>query len=94
MVVRVAQGLHEALSRVEQERLRERFLEANPSELKVKIEHEPESAISTAPLSLAKTAEEKLRAYWDLKGAPPAEQQERLLAKLAQIEAEVLSHQN
>ena len=70
------------------------MLEANPAELKVKIEHEPASAIQTAPLSLANTAEEKLRAYWDLKGAPPAAQQERLLAKLAQIEAEVMSHQN
>jgi len=94
VVVRVAQGLHEALSRDEQERLRECLLEANPAELKVKIEHEPESAIQTAPLSLAKTAEEKLRAYWKLKGAPPVEQQERLLAKLAQIEAEVMSQQN
>src|SRR5439155_16129264 len=89
VVVRVAQGLHEARSRVEQERLRERLLEANPSELKVKIEHEPESAIPTAPLSLAKTAEEKLRAYWDLKGAPPMEQQERLLAKLLYIVEDV-----
>ncbi len=94
VVVRVAQALHEALSRDQQERLRERLLEANPAELKVKIEHEPESAIQTAPLSLAKTAEEKLRAYWKLKGAPRVEQQERLLAKLAQIESEVLSHQN
>jgi hypothetical protein len=94
MVVRVAEGLHEALGRDEQERLRERLLEANPAELKVKIEHEPEKAIETATLSLANTAEEKLRAYWKLKGAPPVEQQERLLAKLAQIEAEVLSDQN
>jgi len=71
VVVRVAQALHEALSRDQQERLRERLLEANPAELKVKIEHEPESAIQTAPLSLAKTAEDKLRAYWDLKGCLP-----------------------
>ena len=94
VVVRVTRGLHEALSRDEQERLRKRLLEANPAELKVKIEHEPENAIETAPLSLAKSAEEKLRAYWDLKGAPPVEQQGRLLAKLAQIEAAVMSHQN
>jgi DNA repair exonuclease SbcCD nuclease subunit len=94
VVVRVSQGLHEALSRDEQERLRERLLEANPAELKVKIEHEPEKAIETATLSLAKTAEEKLRAYWKLKGAPSMEQQERLLAKLAQIEAAVMSNQN
>jgi hypothetical protein len=81
VVVRVSQGLHEALSRDEQERLRERLLEANPAELKVKIEHEPEKAIETATLSLAKTAEEKLRAYWKLKGAPSMEQQERLLGE-------------
>ena len=60
----------------------------------MKIEHEPEKAIETATLNLAKTAEEKLRAYWKLKGAPSMEQQERLLAKLAQIEAAVMSNQN
>jgi hypothetical protein len=35
--------------------------------------------------------EDKLRAYWEMKGAPPLDQQERLLAKLGQIEAAVAS---
>ena len=42
LVVTVAKGLHESLSREEQARLREQLLKANPAELKVKIEHEPE----------------------------------------------------
>ncbi len=92
LVVTVAKGLHESLSREEQARLRERLLKAQPGELKVKIEHEPEGPTENAPLSLAKTAEEKLRAYWVLKGEPPIERQERLLAKLAQIESSVLAH--
>jgi len=94
LVVTVAKGLHESLGREEQERLRERLLEANPAELKVKIEHEPETAIETAPLSVAGAAEDKLRAYWALKGAPPAGQQQRLLSKLAQVESAVLSQHN
>lgn len=91
VVVTVGKGLHEALSRDEQERLREQLLEANPAELKVKIEHEPEGNRETAPLSLARSAEEKLRAYWELKGAPSLEEQARLLAKLTQVEAAVLA---
>ena len=91
LVVTVAKGLHESLSREEQARLREQLLKANPAELKVKIEHEPEGPTEIAPLSLAKTAEGKLRAYWALKGEPPVERQERLLAKLAQIESSVLT---
>jgi hypothetical protein len=94
LVVTVAKGLHESLGREEQERLKERLLEANPAELKVKIEHEPETAIETAPLSVARAAEDKLRAYWALKGAPPAGQQQRLLSKLAQVESAVLSQHN
>lgn len=89
VVVTVGKGIHEALGREEQEELRERLLAGNPAELKVKIEHEAETAIETAPLSLAKSAEEKLRAYWELKGAPPADQQERLLARLIEVEAAV-----
>ena len=42
LVVTVAKGLHESLSREEQARLREQLLKAKPAELKVKIEHEPE----------------------------------------------------
>jgi len=87
----VAKGLHESLSREEQERLREQLLKANPAELKVKIEHEPEGPTEIVPLRLAKTAEDKLRAYWAIKGEPPVERQERLLAKLAQIESSVLT---
>ena len=86
VVVTVGKGIHEALSREEQEALRERLLAANPAELKVKIEHEAETATETAPLSIAKSAEDKLRAYWNLKGSPPANQQERLLARLIQVE--------
>ncbi len=86
VVVTVGNGIHEALSREEQAKLRERLLAANPSELKVKIEHEAEMATDTAPLSVAKGAEEKLRAYWELKGSPAPDQQERLLARLGQIE--------
>jgi hypothetical protein len=91
LVVTVAKGLHESLSREDQARLREQLLKANPAELKVKIEHEPEDPTEITPLSLAKTAEDKLRAYWVLKGEPPIERQERLLAKLAQIESSVLA---
>jgi hypothetical protein len=91
LVVTVAKGLHESLSREEQASLREQLLKAKPAELKVKIEHEPEGLTESAPLSLAKTAEDKLRAYWALKGEPPVERQERLLAKLAQVESSVLT---
>ena len=91
LVVTVAKGLHESLSREEQAKLREQLLKAQPAELKIKIEHEPEGPTETAPLSLAKTAEDKLRAYWALKGEPPVDRQERLLAKLAQIESSVLT---
>ena len=91
VVVTVAKGLHESLSRDEQERLKEQVLEANPAELKVKIEHEPEAQIETTSLSVARSAEDKLRAYWVLKGTPPVEQQARLLSKLAQVESALLS---
>jgi len=93
IVVTVAKGLHETLSREEQERLRDQLLEANPAELKVKIEHEPDETTEAAPLILAKTAEEKLKAYWSLKGEPVADVQQRLITKLARIEAAVLSQE-
>jgi len=92
VVVSISKGQHISLGRVEQDRLRERLLEANPAELKVKIEREPETEGETTPLSVARTAEDKLRAYWVLKGAPPIDQQQRLLLKLAQVESIVLSH--
>ncbi len=94
VVVTVGKGIHEALSREEQEDLREHLLAANPAELKVKIEHEAETTTDTARLSGAKSAEEKLRAYWALKGAPPVEQQKRLLARLTQVEQAVLVQQD
>ena len=94
VVVAMAKGLHVCLGREEQERLRERLLEANPAELKVKIEHEPESEMETASLSVARSAEDKLRAYWTLKGAPPVDQQQRLLSKLVQVESAVLAQHN
>jgi DNA repair exonuclease SbcCD nuclease subunit len=93
VVVTVAKGLHAALSREEQEWLREQLFEANPAELKVKIEHQPDETTDAAPLTLAKTAEEKLKAYWSLKGAPVADLQHRLITKLARIEAAVLSQE-
>ena len=90
LVVTVAKGLYESLGREEQEKLRERLLEANPAELKVKIEHQSEETTETAGVTLAKTAEDKLRAYWALKGEPAPEQRQRLLAKLSQVETAVL----
>lgn len=91
VVVSIPKGPHASLGRDDQERLRERLLEANPAELKVKIEPQPENEGETTPLSVARTAEDKLRAYWALKGAPPVDQQQRLLCKLAQVESAVLS---
>jgi len=44
-----------------------------------------------APIAAARSAEEKLRAYWAMKGNPSADRQERLLAKLAEVEKAVLS---
>jgi len=94
VVVSVGKGLHVSLGREEQERLRELLLEANPAELKVKIEREPETEAETTSVSVARTAEDKLRAYWALKGRPPVDQQQRLLCKLAQIESVLLSQHN
>ena len=89
VVVRVPKGPG-LLSREEQENLRERLLVANPAELKVKIEHDPDITTEPAPIALARSAEEKLRAYWAMKGTPPPERQERLVAKLAALEQIVL----
>src|SRR5437867_10160622 len=90
VVVRVPKGPG-LLSREEQEDLREKLLAANPAELKVKIEHDPDIPTEPAPLANARSAEEKLRAYWAMKGAPPPERQERLVAKLSALETVVLS---
>ena len=94
VVVTVGKGLHESLSREAQDELREMLLAGNPSELKLKIERPQETGTDVAPLSMAKTAEQKLRAYWEMKGRPPADRQERLLTKLAEIEAAVSSLRN
>jgi hypothetical protein len=87
VVVTVAKGAHQKLGREAQEDLRERLLAAGPAELKLKIEREAEAEEFVLRVSQAHSAEAKLRAYWDIKGAPPPDQQERLLAKLAHLEA-------
>jgi hypothetical protein len=81
------------LSREQQDNLREKLLAANPAELKVKIEHDADLLAEPAPIAAAHSAEEKLRAYWAMKGTPPADRQERLLAKLAVVEKSVLLNQ-
>jgi DNA repair exonuclease SbcCD nuclease subunit len=91
VVVTVPNGPDRLLSREQQENLREKLLSANPAELKVKIEHEAELQAEPAPIVAARSAEEKLRAYWAMKGAPPADRQEKLLAKLADVEKTLLS---
>ena len=90
VVVRVPKGPG-LLSREEQENLREKLLAASPAELKVKIEHDPDIPAEPGPLAAARSAEEKLRAYWAMKGAPPPERLERLVAKLAALERVGLS---
>jgi DNA repair exonuclease SbcCD nuclease subunit len=91
VVVTVPNGPDHLLSREQQDNLREKLLAANPAELKVKIEHDADIPAEPAPIAAAHSAEEKLRAYWTMKGAPPAERQERLLARLAEVENAVLS---
>jgi DNA repair exonuclease SbcCD nuclease subunit len=91
VVVTVPNGPDRLLSREQQENLREKLLAACPAELKVKIEHDADLPAEPAPIVVARSAEEKLRAYWAMKGAPPADRQERLLAKLAEIENRALS---
>jgi exonuclease SbcD len=91
VVVTVPNGPDHLLSREQQENLREKLLAANPAELKVKIEHDADLPAEPAPIAAARSAEEKLRAYWAMKGSPPTERQERLLTKLAEVEKAVLS---
>jgi exonuclease SbcD len=93
VVVTVPNGPDRLLSREQQENLREKLLAACPAELKVKIEHNAHLPAVPAPIAAARSAEEKLRAYWAMKGAPPADRQERLLAKLAEVEKAVLACQ-
>ncbi|MGD0325762.1 MAG: metallophosphoesterase [Terriglobia bacterium] len=91
VVVTVPNGPDHVLSREQQDNLKEKLLAANPTELKVKIEHDAELPAEPAPIAAARSAEEKLRAYWTMKGSPPADRQERLLTKLAEVEKAVLS---
>jgi exonuclease SbcD len=93
VVVTVPNGPDRLLSREQQENLREKLLAASPAELKVKIEHDAELPAGPTPIAAARSAEEKLRAYWAMKSGVPADRQERLLAKVAEIENEVLSSQ-
>jgi DNA repair exonuclease SbcCD nuclease subunit len=93
VVVTVPNGPDRLLSREQQENLREKLLAACPAELKVKIEHDADLPAEPAPIAAARSAEDKLRAYWAMKGTPPADRQERLLAKLAEVEKETLSSQ-
>jgi DNA repair exonuclease SbcCD nuclease subunit len=92
VVVRVPNGPDRLLSREQQDNLKEKLLAAGPAELKVKIERDTGVAPQPAPISLARSAEEKLRAYWGMKGLPPSDRQERLLAKLAKVEAGVIGN--
>ena len=91
VVVTVPNGPDHLLSREQQDILREKLLAAAPAELKVKIEHDADLPSEPAPITAAHSAEEKLRAYWAMKGTPPADRQGRLLAKLAEVEDAVLS---
>ena len=91
VVVTVPYGPDHLLNREQQDILKEKLLAANPAELKVKIEHDAEILAEPAPIAAARSAEEKLRAYWAMKGPPPPDRQERLLTKLAEVEKAVLS---
>jgi hypothetical protein len=91
VVVTVPNGPDRLLRREQQANLREKLLAANPAELKVKIAHDTELPAEPAPIAAAHSAEEKIRAYWTMKDFPPIDRQERLLAKLAEVENAVLS---
>ena len=93
VVVTIPNGPDHLLSREQQDNLREKLLGVSPAELKVKIEHDADLPAEPAPIAAARSAEEKLRAYWAMKGSPPADRQERLLTKLAEVEKAVLSNQ-
>jgi hypothetical protein len=86
----VPNGPDRLLSREQQENLREKLFGASPAELKVKIEHDADFPAEPAPIAAARSAEEKIRAHWAMKGSPPVDRQERLLAKLAEVEKTLL----
>ena len=89
VVVRVPNGPERLLSREQQENLKEKLLAAGPVELKVKIEREAEYPADPAPIASARSAEDKLRAYWTTKGFPEPDHQKRLLTKLTELEVKV-----
>ena len=91
VVVNVPSGPNRLLGRQPQEIVRQKLLAACPAELKVKIEHDEELPAEAVPIATARSAEEKLRAYWVMRGTPPVDRQERLLAKLAEVERAVLA---
>jgi DNA repair exonuclease SbcCD nuclease subunit len=91
VVVTVPNEPEHLLSREQQGVLREKLLAASPAQLKVKIEHDADVAAEPAPIAAAHSAEEKLRAYWTMKGTPAVGRQERLLIKLGEVEKAVLS---
>ena len=93
VVVKIPNGPDGLMSREHQENLREKLLAACPAELKVKIERDAEAPAESSLIAGARSAEEKLHAYWAMKGAPSADRQERLLAKLADLETTVLTNQ-
>lgn len=93
VVVSVPNRPDRLLSREQQESLKEKLLAASPSELKVKIEHDADAPAEPAPIAAARSAGEKLRAYWAMKGSPSPDRQERLVAKLAGLETTVLTNQ-
>jgi len=93
VAVTVPNGPDRQLSRDQQENLRGKLLAACPAELKVKIEHDAGLPAEPTPIAAARSAEEKMRAYWVMKGAPPVDRQERMLGKLAEIEKAVVSNQ-
>ena len=92
VVVKLPNGPDSLMTREHQENLREKLLAASPAELKVKIERDTDVAKESAPIAAARSAEEKLRAYWAMKGPLPTDLQERLLAKLAELETIVLNN--
>ena len=80
VVVTVPNGPDHLLSREQQDNLREKLLAANPAELKVKIEHDADLPSEPALIAAARSAEEKLRAYWTMKGTPPVDRQDLVVA--------------
>ena len=90
VVVRVPAGPDRLLGREQQEIMREKLLAAAPAELRLKIEHDAIASGAPAPIAAARSAEDKLRAYWGMKDLPKPDRQALLLTKLAELEAKVM----